>query len=293
MCVLRRLTGLVLLAFLTTVGCDVNQPLQVDESMAEVRFTAPTATGPARTYNVWTMYEDSDRDGLPDDGDGDGQGDTYPWCELTDASLWRPPVSIPWFHSLEITVTRSVDNSKERVTNDASLEIDGNLTFYDSVVEAATLAEKPPITLGSRRFVFDNDGQFGPSTRLTAAHQRVASGTSNPLSDIGGADGQYGHERGLCSRYYPGPPTIGGGPGVFGVVLKKGDNMVVGARRGTGVAQMQYRDTAGVLKPLFPPPGASVESELTIDGSPIAIDTGNTGSGIQFGSSISYTYTAR
>ena len=145
MCVLRRLTGPVLLALLTMVGCDVTQPLQVDEQLAAVAFAGPSATGNVRTYNVWTMYEDSDADGLPDDQTGDGVGNLYPWCELT--VNWVSPTSTPWGYSLEITIIRGADNSKERVSSDAALQLDGNRTAYDPSVSMPPIAPKSPITV--------------------------------------------------------------------------------------------------------------------------------------------------
>jgi hypothetical protein len=84
-------------------------------------------------FEVWTMFEDNNNDGIPDDSDGDGEvdgpGDVSLWCELTGGGS---PGSVPWGYSMRIEVLRAGQTEAEQLTTEDAATDDFNRAPYDT-----------------------------------------------------------------------------------------------------------------------------------------------------------------
>jgi len=294
----RSLVGGVLFLALAASGCDTRQPLQLSSQEIEVFFTAVNAVGD--NYNVWDMIEDSDFDGLPDDGV------TYLWCELlTGPADSSRPVSVPWNHSIEISVIRSGTFERERLTSNQGLQLDSSVSAYDTTPQLFNLTPDKadytalrcagglnnaqpcvddfscPIggggfaTCASRRFVFSNP------RRETALTRAVISATSNLLFDLNPPLTAPLAPPGVCSTFDPGPESVDSSPAPFTVTLGKGDTILVNAR-------ISPTTPMGVNLSTVP----SLSGQMLVDGLPV-VPRGNETSSITSGTGISFSYTSQ
>jgi hypothetical protein len=268
----------LVLAFIS-LSCDTTQPLLLEEQAFELSLRAPGTI--VRLMDVYDGFEDSDNDGVPD-------GETFLFCRWriviedgVPVIATRGPTSVPWNFTIEITVIPAGATEGELVVSeDAVLESITNLTNYDQTRSIfGPVSPLSPIVIGNRTFKFTN-GRI-----LTEAREEVMASTSNPVSSLD--PGTYGTKgEGLCSDFYPGPSGVdraSGTPYPFRIVLKKGDTVTVGARRGLAAPQ-----GLGVQNP--PAPGLS--SDFTLDGLAVNV-RGTTSSELGPGEGFVFSYTTR
>jgi hypothetical protein len=126
----RVIPGLIL-GLLVLTGCDSDEPLQVQEQMAAIEFVAPGAN--VNAYDVFEVYEDSNGDTLPDDFDGDGEGDIDFFCSFRGENTSL--TNMAWEYALDISVLRDGEVVPVRLTSDAAAGVNGNRTPFDDNVE--------------------------------------------------------------------------------------------------------------------------------------------------------------
>jgi len=214
-----KLTGLLLLVALTG-ACDSTQPQQVGQQSLELRVIGVGAQMPS--YFVYQFYED-----LPPYNQQQDPGeDLYLFCKDAAGFQDISPQSVPWNYSLEVSILRAGETAPEVITSPEGLDVEFNLTEYDTSVGSGSTPFRNPIVLDNgRTFRFLNPGRI-----LSAANREVRMATSNPLSDSGVAPyGTVG--QGRCSAGDPGEPMIDGGGIPLVLDLQKGDTVVVNLRR--------------------------------------------------------------
>ncbi|MEE8411549.1 MAG: hypothetical protein V3S47_03535 [Acidobacteriota bacterium] len=302
-----RLTGVLLLT-VGLAGCDKAQIAQLESQNATITITAVDTL--AELFNVWDMIEDSDLDGIPDDGV------VYLFCEITTDPLSPPftiPVLVPWEHSLRISVLRAGSTEFEQITDNMYVSVTTNLTPYDDQVIFGNFPKQNltvmdgTCTLSGDSCLVDLDCPSVPPgdpvdtcsvvlrtfrwsnpRQMTTVNRTVVVATSNPLSDFDSVT--YGFGKGLCSvSVDPGPSSLAGAPQPFTFELRKGDTIKVEAR-----------------KALFPPSGLVDESgepltviepklvgRLAIDGVDITNLGGDASSAAVQGDGFSFFYSSR
>lgn len=216
-----RLAG-ILLCLVLVAACDTTQPLQLESQVFEFSMRAVGAE--VIRYNVYDVYRDDNNNNQQDAGELSGL-----FCEdtiLQQNDRLASPTSMPWHFSIEISILRTGETEPEPLTGEGALEVDGNLTDYDTTPAITGLtAAKSPVTVNNTVFRFLNP------RRLSAATREVVIATSNPLSTADpGTYGQVG--QGLCSSIDPGPSAIDTVEQPLSIQLNKGDTVVIKARRG-------------------------------------------------------------
>ena len=279
---MRTISGLacILLLALISLSCDTTQPLLLEQQGFELSLRATGTI--VRLMDVYTGFEDNDGDGQPD-------GDPFLFC------LWRftvndngdvvidtrGPTSVPWGYTIEVSVLAAGTTDPQLIVSEqAVLDSDVNLSEYDTTDSIfGPVPGLPPITIDGRTFKFTN------GTIQTEAKQSVMASTTNPLAELDPAN--YGTKGGgVCSDFYPGSPGIdrlSGAINPFPITLKKGDTLIVGARRA-----VDGPIGLGVQNP--PAPGLS--STFTLDG--IAVNVrGTKSSDLGPGEGFNFSYTSR
>jgi len=252
-----RFVGLLLLLALGG-ACDNIAPLQIEEQIYELQITG-TSAGPIRAYAVFDMYEE-------------GVGDYYLFCQTIPQLLTTK--SVPWNFSIQIEILRSGETEPELLTSSAALDVSLNLSEYDwQEPITGTVPAKPSITIGARTFHFVNP------RIVSIAHQEVMEATTNPLYEVDPAT--YGLGAGLCSNAYPGPANIDNVAQPISIVLRKGDTVLVQARKS---------DTSppGVW---YLPNEAAIQGKLLLDGSPTNV-RGEDRSSTDTGAGFSFSFTS-
>jgi hypothetical protein len=258
--------GVLLFAALLS-ACDTTQPLQYDEQTYELQFDGRGATVP--TYDVWDQYEDENGNGAPDPGEP-----MQLFCADQSAPDTISPTSAPFSFTLQITILRAGETVKERVTSESALAVGANLSGYDdpSNIITGVTPDKAPIVVDGRRFIFRNP------RRVSAANRDVVMATVNTLNQL--RPGTYFVGNGLCSAGNPGAARIDNEPQPLALVLRKGDTIIVEARRG-----------------IDPPNGVPYDSEPSIralfllDGREVSVN-GSDRTTKQPGSALSFSFTS-
>lgn len=288
--------GLLLLA-VVMAGCETDQPLQGGQRTVELRVTAPG--GAIDGYDVWDLFRDNDLDQLPDDVDGDGDPDVTLWCgDRRSPAAGFQAASIPWYFTIEISVTRAGETTREVLTSNSAFlppaetdHVTGNLTPYDSQVFLDNLQATPPGFSNP----FPVTGQpnnpvcppgpctfrFMNSRVLTTANLDLILSDTNVLHDF-----DPGTYDGVCPGVYLGPPRIDGDPQPYTLTLNKGDTVHVVLRR-FDIVPPGIEDSPEQLIVQSP----SVASSLFVDG--VSIGEGNKeASSSEPGSGFTFSYTA-
>jgi hypothetical protein len=127
--------GLVLALALAS-GCDSDQPLEISDRNASLRFVASNAT--VKRFDVWEMWEDSDGVPGPDDVNDDGVEDTWRWCQLPGPVDQQTGIatSVPWTYSLRVSVLPAGEANFVPVTSSSALQDGNNRAGYDTSVLA-------------------------------------------------------------------------------------------------------------------------------------------------------------
>jgi hypothetical protein len=244
-------------------GCETTQPLQIDEETYELQLLCdPNDRLPA--YDVWAMTED----GVPEV--------VYLFCESAGEFEVE---SIPWNFSIEVEILRAGATAPEEVTTSDALDPLTNLTKYDwSEPVYGVTPSKSPITIddGGNLRTFS----FEPIARFSAANELVMMSISNPLSDFD--PNTYGLGDGLCSNHYPGPAGIDGMAQPVSLQIRKGDTLIVQARK--DVDHPQGFNYLGDNQPL-------IEGQLLLDGQEVTV-RGENRSSLDPGAGFSFSFTA-
>jgi hypothetical protein len=300
---MSRVAALMLIA-VPWVGCDTTDPAQVEMQTVELTMLAtgaPKFSGSTgiKSFDTWIMFEDGDLDPATDDPvdfDGDGDGDSFLWCQNVSGfpPTHNAPSSVPWSYTIRVSIIRAGETEPEVLTSQQALQEDParNLTLYDGSVTNSLTSHKQPICLDAsnavvpncsgnvaRMFRFINNSSL--RRKMSQANRTVATATFNPLSD---ANPTFALGFGLCSEEDPGPPVIDGqDPWIL--EINKGDTLVVEARRGmTAPSGLPFSGTLDDK--------VSLEGRLTVDGRVVTVN-GVTGSPSQGGAPIKFTYTSR
>jgi hypothetical protein len=265
-----------------TIGCDTQQPLQVDEQELVLNFTAGDATVPV--FWVWEQYWDADEDGVPDEYDQYGRPINPPiqvWCQRATNSQGQPlvssPNSIPWQYTLQISKIPAGETRPIALTSEDAYGTSPylNLTLYDEDVGFGQ-----PLPSSCRN---DPDDVIvcNPLGTLTSGARVVIESTFD-LEDAVDPSGAFycPGEPGL------GDPTLGGTyelpePPPFRVILKKGDTIIVEARK-SGAA-------ANAIEVLTQP---ALYAEILLNGRPVT-PIGETESTTDAGDGLSFSFTTR
>lgn len=261
-----KLIGLLLFAALAG-GCDTTQPLQLDEQTYELRFEGRGASVP--TYDVWDMYEDENGNGEPDPGEP-----MQLFCVDQSAPDSISPTSAPFRFTLKVTILRAGQTVKEQITSSGALNTAANLTVYDdpdNIIEGVT-PNKAPIVESGRTFIFRNP------RRMSAVNRSVVTATVNTLNQL--RPSVYPLKNGLCSAADPGEAEIDNEPQPMAIVIRKGDTLIVEARRGT---------TAPTGIPYTSQP--SLRAILAVDGEPVSV-RGTDRTNKEPGAGISFSFTS-
>jgi len=210
--------GVLLFAALLS-GCDTTQPLQLDEQTYELQFDGRGASVP--TYDVWDQYEDQNGNGEPDPGEP-----MQLFCSDQSAPDSINPTSAPFTFTVKVSILRAGQTVKEQITSANALAFGANLTGYDdpsNIIQGVT-PDKAPIVEDGRTFIFRNP------RRVSAVNRDVVLATINTLNQLNPA--VYFLGNGLCSTGDPGEAMIDSEPQPMAIVLRKGDTIIVEARRG-------------------------------------------------------------
>jgi hypothetical protein len=277
---IRRVACVLVLA-LVIISCDTTQPLLLDQQgfTLDVRATGTIV----RVMNVYIGYEDNDDNEIPD-------GEEFLFC------LWRMvlnsetggmdidtrgPTSVPWGYYIEVSRLPAGGTEPELiVSEEAVTDALSNLSEYDQTDSIfGPVQPLAPITIDDRTFKFKN------GIILTEAREEIMASTDNPVSTLDPAS--YGAKgSGLCSDFYPGPAGIdrmSGAGNPLPIILKKGDTIIVGARRG-----VDGPPGLGVQNPPMP----ALAANFKLDG--IAVNVrGTTSTAPGPGQAFSFSYTSR
>jgi len=300
-----RLAGVLLLT-VGLLGCDKAQIAQLQTQVATV--TINVVGTDAELFNVWDLIEDTNLDGVPDDGM------VYLFCESVPVAPNAPPIMIgvepPWHHSVRISILRADSTEFEQLTDDVYLNPDMNLSPYDDQILLGNVVQKPNLTImvgtgtcsttTTTSCQMDPDCPMGETCRLfrtfrwsnarqlTAVNRNVLLATSNPLTDFDAVT--YSYRNGKCSESLdPGPSGFAGAPQPFTFMLGKGDTIKVEARKALA-PPAELRDVVGnpltVIEPV-------IVGRLQVDGINIGSLGGDSTSGPVAGDGFSFFYSSR
>lgn len=281
----RRLGGSLLLVCLAG-SCDSTQPLQVEVQTLDIELLA--VDGQARLVDAWDFFEDNDMDNQPDNG-------TFLFCQrVTSGTILTTPISVPWNFSVEVSILRAGESVAERLTSTSALSPTFNKAKYDTILVRGSTSARPnnvPPATGNPPLWVEINGRFFRFVvrgRLTSVNRDVIASTSNPLTTM--SPSTYGYMSGLCSISDPGPASIDTVPQPYSLEIRKGDTVIVEAR-----------------KSLFPPAGIvdnmlnslilrepAITGRMFLDGNRIEVEGSQTSGGqTDPGSGISIRFTAR
>lgn len=274
-----RLLGIVCL-LVVLPACDAEQPQSIPSQLAQVQFRTLASTN---VYDVWERYVDADQDGLPDQFDSQGNPIDPP-IEVQCRQVFEggQPLrvqgdSVPFPHSVEILVLRAGETEPERLTSEAALDENFNLTPYDSL--PAGSQPNPPCSAPEVCV------RLG---RLTAASRLVMESRYEDLDRevINLPGGQQVFPFRCPGSPGLGDPRLGGTPAApaappFAVELNTGDTIIVRARKGS--------NPLNGLELISQP---TLSATLTVGG--LRVDaTGQTATSLEQGAGLSFSYTLK
>lgn len=124
---------LLVAVLLLGTSCDSDTPLEVQQQIIELFFTAVGARTDA--FIVRDVFRDNNNDGLPDDVNGDGMPDVSLWCE---AAGFVSLSSAPWTFAVEIKVLKAGESVAVPRSSPEALEDGTNMAPYDTAVGTVT-----------------------------------------------------------------------------------------------------------------------------------------------------------
>lgn len=143
--------GLLLWVAAVSVGCDSDEPLELEERNTDLLFQGSGAVVPV--FEVYNLYLDSedpggdgipDGDGNPDDIDGDGEPDVSFYC-VEQAMPTVTPDSVPWPFAVQIRVLKQGESFPRVIVQSITSPPDfgdptlRNLTSYDEKETTSSL----------------------------------------------------------------------------------------------------------------------------------------------------------
>jgi hypothetical protein len=278
--------GVLVLLPIALVACDSEQPAQVEVSLASINIQAVNAS--AKSLDVWTMIEDNDGDGFPDDGE------KYLWCEGPTVQSLNPN-TVPWPFSAQISVIRNGTITKEVITSEAAAEATFNIADYDrqSGQQGGSTPSDPPFACSHDSSGIPSAGnkctsthqllingrvfQFSSPRRWPAVRESLMNDTGNPLATLLGS----GFGKGICTVGTPGEARLDSVPLPYTLELNKGDTIIVEARMSTSPLQGSGLSQLLVLNP------SNIAGSLRIDGRRVNVQ------GQTSGDNVSFSFTLR
>lgn len=196
--------AIALAAMALNAGCDTEQPLQSGGQNLKIGFRSEAAMS---VYNVWDTQVDID---------GDGVTDRVLWCEAPVGPPTRP-VDYPLNYSVSVELIPGGLPYPRRLSPAAAAEGFPSLTPYDEAVPGPAFPENKTVVAGSTTL------QLTGGREITVANRDFIETPKIVAPDLGS----------ICP-FAPaldlGESNFAGRPAEFGVLMQRGDTVVVRAR---------------------------------------------------------------
>lgn len=160
-----RLCVAWLVGILLVVGCETNQPIQQDQQTIELSFAAFGAS--VQAIATWTMWEDTNGDGDPDDVDADGEPDVFLWCIPQPSFVTSS--QMPWSYSVQVEKVPA--DQTDSVILARTTEPNSSFAEYDPGDGSPNLIELEPLQVTNR-------------TGYCLSNREILCNPDNPLTTI-------------------------------------------------------------------------------------------------------------